>query len=736
MKHFIIVLLLLLWCLTGIKAQTNYQGRVLGAFRDKPSPLYMAALHTSDKVYVAYTDSNGLFTLQLPLDYRYLICTYPGFKSDTLWLISASNLEVTLKEITALTGVTITEKTDESYISHIQTLKTEVITTAGLKKNACCNLAESFESNPTIDGSSADAVTGQRQIQMLGLSGIYVQMLTEMIPDLRGLNIITGLSAMPGPFIKNIYIRKGPGSVANSFEGITGQIDVELIKPSEADTFMVNLYANSQQRLEANTYFRNRFRRWNMLTMLHGSSAQLQMDFNKDSFLDNPVYRVFTGIHRWQHVSRHGKETHIGIKYHYDDAQSFNTLKHIHHLPDSLVFQKYLFQTRYNRTEVFAKTCLELFHKENNELGLQMNLVNHNQQTFIGTRIYDAEEQTLYLNSNFQLLPLNEKLIYRFGGGLMYSRYKQQIDQIDLSRTDVIPGLFTELTYEDCDKISIIAGLRADYYNNNRRIYPAPRIHIRYKVGEEAFIRASAGIGWRVANIIQENVNYLISSRTIRISGTLQPEHALNFGINYTQNIRLRERELQLSFDAYRTQFFNQIVVDIDQSYLDLWFYNLSGKSFANSVQTQIQFEPVRNLNLMAAAKWNQVWVTYHGELLQRPFTPQWRGMFNAAYALLKSKLKMDATLQWVGPQRIGANIRYDGVPYKQFAPAYIRILAQVTYVFKRMECYVGSENLSAFTQRNPIITPFEPFSPGFDAAMIWGPIMGRIVYSGIRISF
>ncbi len=735
MKFISIFTTIITWSIAFSYAQTTYSGVVQGSSGQQLNKLYLASIHTADNKFFTYSDSTGFYSIQLPEEYDIVICSYPGYKTDTIFLVP-DNLNITLQDITQLSGVIITGKLDESYISSIQTLKTEVITSEGLKKNACCNLAESFESNPTIDGSSADAVTGQRQIQMLGLSGIYVQMLTDMIPDLRGLNIITGLTAMPGPFIHNIYIRKGPGSVANSYEGITGQIDVELIKPYDADKFMLNLYANSQQRLELNTYFRNNFKKWKALTMLHGSSAQLQMDFNKDSFLDNPVYNVFTGIHRWQHISNHGKETNIGFKFHYDDAQSFNTLKHVHHLPDGAVFQKYLFRTRYHREEVFAKTCMELFHNENNELGLQINLANHEQQTQIGNRIYNANEQTLYLNSNFQLLPRNEKIIYRFGGGLMYSSYTQNIDSINLSRTDVIPGLFAEWTYDNGDKFSIIAGLRADYYNNNQRIYAAPRIHLRYKLGKEAFIRASAGYGWRVANIIQENLNYLVSSREIIIDGILQPEYALNYGINYTQNFDVNERELQVSVDAYRTQFLNQIVVDIDKSYSQLWFYNLSGVSYANSIQAQVQYEPVKNLNLLSAIKWNQVQVTYHNELLQRPFTPQWRGMFNAAYSLFKKKLKIDATVQWVGEQRIASNLNYTGENYRQYSPSYFRVLSQVTYQLKNLEWYVGGENLNAFTQNNPIINPYAPFDNGFDAAMIWGPIMGRIVYTGIRYSF
>lgn len=735
MKILKIIIFILFSCSLSLRAQQQINGVVLGKSANNTEPLFQASIFTIDKQYFTYTDSAGRFQLTLPDSYQTIICSYPGYKTDTIF-INSTKINIQLQDVTQLSGVVITGNRDQSYISSLQTLKTEVITSEGLKKNACCNLAESFESNPTIDGSSSDAVTGQRTVQMLGLSGIYVQMLTDMIPDLRGLNIITGLTALPGPFIHNIYIRKGPGSVANSYEGITGQIDVELIKPYDADKLFLNFYANTQQRLEGNVYFRNQIKKWKSLTMLHGSTAQLEMDYNKDSFLDNPVYTVFTGIHRWQHINKHGKETHLGFKYHYDDARSFNTLKHIHHLPDSAVFQPYLFKTLYHREEVFAKTCLELFGNERNELGLQVNALHHDQQTRIGNRNYRAIEQGLYLNSNFQILPHNENLIYRFGGGLMYSNYIQYIDSLDLSRKDVIPGAFAELTYNVKEKFSLIAGLRGDYYNNNRKFYMAPRIHLRYKIGEEAFIRASAGYGWRVANIIQENLNYLVSSRTIITQAFLQPEYALNYGINFTQNIDIAEREFNWSVDVYRTQFIQQVVVDVDQAVNEIRFYNLNGKSYANSIQLQCKYEPIKHLNLLLAGKYNDVRVTYHGQLMQRPFTPQWRGMFNAAYSFWKERIKLDATLQYVGPQRIALNLRNEQSGTSEYSPGYFRVLSQIAYDTKRFEIYVGGENLNGFTQKNPIISAFDPYGAGFDAAMIWGPIMSRIFYTGIRYTF
>jgi hypothetical protein len=261
-------------------------------------------------------------------------------------------------------------------------------------------------------------------------------------------------------------------------------------------------------------------------------------------------------------------------------------------------------------------------------------------------------------------------------------------------------------------------------------------VHLRYRVGEEAYLRASAGYGWRVANIIQENLNYLVSSRELKVNGPLQPEYALNYGVNFTQNIDIASRELNWSIDVYRTDFLQQVVIDIDQDANELNIYNLNGKSFANSIQVQAKYEIVKNLELLLACKYNDVQVTYHNQLMQRPFTPKWRGMFNAAYSFWKNRIKVDATLQYVGQQRIALNMRNEGNIKQEYAQDYMRILSQVSYSTKKFEIYLGGENLNGFTQKNPIINPFNPYQAGFDAAMIWGPIMSRIFYTGIRYTF
>ena len=113
-----------------------------------------------------------------------------------------------------------------------------------LTKAACCNLSESFETSPAVDVSYTDAVTGIKQIQLLGLAGSYTQITTENTPEIRGLVGSYGLTFIPGPWIEGIQLTKGTGSVVNGYESIAGQINVEEKKPDKMDRLLLNAYLN------------------------------------------------------------------------------------------------------------------------------------------------------------------------------------------------------------------------------------------------------------------------------------------------------------------------------------------------------------------------------------------------------------------------------------------------------------------------------------------------------------
>lgn len=101
-----------------------------------------------------------------------------------------------------------TSRGNGNFLSKGKDIRTEVITAAGLCKMACCNLAESFENSASVTVGYADAVTGARQIRLLGQNGIYTQMLDENRPTMRGLAAPFGLNYVPGQWLERFLLLK------------------------------------------------------------------------------------------------------------------------------------------------------------------------------------------------------------------------------------------------------------------------------------------------------------------------------------------------------------------------------------------------------------------------------------------------------------------------------------------------------------------------------------------------
>ncbi len=714
-------------------------GRVFAKENNKEVPLAGASVYFPGTTAGTFTADDGSFVLNKPApSMNKLVISFVGFVNDTV-STENGNLKVVLKNSVTLKGVEVKGSRPDTYISQITPLKTEVLTTTELEKNACCNLSESFESNPTVDASYSDAVTGARQIQMLGLSGTYVQSLVDVLPHIRGLNTSFGFNFIPGPWVENIYVSKGNGSVVNGYESITGQIDVELKKPERTDKFFLNLYGNNEGRFESNVLQSFSLdSNWSTMYLLSGNVMQNKMDHNHDSFLDVPLNKQYQVMNRWKFNSRKKIESMFGIRYLNDDR----TAGDIRFNPelDKLTTNYYGIGIKTSRLETFAKTSYSFNDCDFKSIGLQLSYIHHNTDAYYGLRSYDAKEQTFYSNLIFQDEIGESKFKYRTGLSFMADTYHDHLDSLLIAREEIVPGAFFELTYDDEHHWTIVPGIRADY-NSEYDWFVNPRLHIRYKISENSSIRASAGSGHHTPHILAENTFLPASSKQIVIAERLKAEHAWNTGLNYSLCFLVNGREAKFSMDVYRTEFLNQAVVDLYTETRTAYIYNLDGKSYSNSLQAEIMYEPVANFKLKAAWKYNDVKTTYNGKLMEKPLNPQQRALLNAAYETPNGKWKADFTLQYSGKQKLPPFIDHSAhhhshdEPAITEAPAFFRSLGQVTYMSGRWDVYVGSENIGDYRQHNPVINSDDPFGNDFDTGIVWGPVTGRMFYAGVRFA-
>lgn len=737
MKHWQILSLCFTFLPISLWSQesqaTLLEGKVVA--KADQSPLVGAQIFWAGTDLGTNSEQDGSFRLRRTPDSDRLVVRFFGYEADTLQIGEQDFVQISL-QLSTLEEVAIEGRQRSTSISFLDPLKTENIGEKELEKAACCNLSESFETNPSVDVAFTDAITGTRQIQLLGLAGPYTQITRENMPHIRGLSSLYGLTYTPGFWVAGMQLNKGAGSVINGYESVAGQINIELRKPPTADRLGLNLYANEMGRLEANLNLAHRFEDspWSTALLVLAANRSAERDRNQDGFMDMARNQTYIGLHRWHYIGDNGIRFQAGVKGVYIDRLGGQL-----GVREDQSGSLWALRQDTRRLEGFAKIG-KVLDRPGHSMGLQLSTANHDQKSEFGRRDYDASQQTTYANFIYQGIIGSTAHTYKTGLSLQYDRFAERLESTNYDRTEVVPGAYFEYTYNFLDKLGIVGGIRADYHNLFGA-FVTPRFHLRYALTEKTILRASAGRGQRTANILAENNNLLASSREIVIEGTdnnkpygLEQEVAWNYGINLTQLFTLDYREGTLSLDFYRTDFVNQIVIDLDRSPRQAVFYNLDGKSYSNSFQAQLDYELIKRLDVRLAYRWFDVKTTYDGSLRQKPLIATHRAFVNLAYET-RNYWKFDYTFNWESSKRIPFTSRNPGpLRLGQLSPSFFLMNAQISKTWReKLDVYLGGENLLNFVQEDPILASNDPFGPYFDSSLIWGPIFGRNVYVGMR---
>ncbi|MEM8846663.1 MAG: TonB-dependent receptor [Bacteroidota bacterium] len=739
-----IIYILLFWFPILITAQDTLEGVVLEAnTENKRVALSGANVYCLDSPLGTITQEDGTFSIPYDPKYNKLIISYIGFKTDTLTIDSPREVTHFLQPSNQLDEVVVEQKKEavEKALFSVQNVVT--VNSEELLKAACCNLSESFETNPAIDVNFNDALTGTKQIQMLGLTSPYLLITQENIPMVRGASQTYGLTFTPGTWVESIQITKGAGSVTNGYESISGQINTELQKPLSDVPVFVNGYANLNGRLEFNTHLNTKLSdKWSTGLYIHGNRRDVDVDNNDDAFLDVPLANQINVMNRWQYQNPEtGWVSFINVRFLNDEKQvgqsDFN--------PDTDRFTNNAWGSEIDTRRFDSSLKLGYVFPELpfQSFGFQASYSNHAQDSFYGFNVYDIDHESIYSNFLFNSIIGNTKHKFTTGLSFAYDGYDELVNTQRFSRTDQSLGAFFEYSYTNLEKLSLTAGVRVDTHNRLGTFF-TPRLHARYTPWERGSLRASFGLGRRAANIFAENQKLFASSRVIQLAGNggniygFDAEKAVNFGFGFLQRFNWLNRPGSFSVDFYRTDFQNQVVVDWENPNA-VRFSNLDGESFANSLQVEVNHEVLPNVELRMAYKYYDVETTYQTGLLQRPLQAQHRYFANVGYnTILKengSQWRFDYTLHTLGRQRLPSTVS-NPVEFQlgDFADGYSLMNAQVTKVFSsKFEVYLGGENLTAERQDNPVLGAEDPFGPNFDTSIVFAPILGRMVYLGFR---
>lgn len=756
-----IIFAVLFVALPWVWASAHAWGIVLD---DKGEPLVGANVYWAGTTVGVATDVDGRFQLEPVKSTNLLVTSFMGFHNDTTEVTSHSELTIVLVSDLLLEEVDIVERKMAVLRSRISPLTTETLTGEALCMAACCNLSESFETSASVDVAYSDAATGAKQIRLLGLSGTYVQMLTENTPNIRGLAQAFGMEYIPGPWMEAIQVSKGTSSVLNGYEAIAGQINVEYLKPQTQDPVALNAMISTETHAELNVTGG-----WDINdkvstgVLFHAQNMSLELDHNHDGFLDMPKNTNVNLLNRW--YIRDGDYTgQILVRGLYDHRIGGQTKEAVTVAPTP-----YHIDLNTWRVDGFMKNGYVFDQETGMSIGIIASASYHNQQNSYGSRQWNAAQTNAYLNAIFQTsfddsaTDLWDDHSHNLSAGLSvnYDGYQEELSLVSpidtLNRWEMTPGIFVEYTYTFKDKITLLVGIREDY-STRYGFFTTPRMNLRYAPFEWWTLRGSVGLGYRSPNAIADNAAYLSSNRIYHFGEVnLAQERSMNTGLSTVFYIPMGNKELQLSGEYYYTKFLDGIIADMDRDLYGVTLYNMhdvaDAQYFSHNWQVEANMEILRGWTMTAAFRYTDVKQTsFHTatneyQLRDKPLQNKFKGIISTSYQTPLKTWQFDLTAQFNGEGRMPDGFvvpdgsqqyrMHNGYIYHKWYP---QLLGQVTKFFRTWSIYLGAENMTNFTQDNPIVgskigdTHFvDTQSANYDASMIWAPIHGWKLYLGFR---
>jgi outer membrane receptor for ferrienterochelin and colicins len=743
MKNIIILIGILLYASFVIAQQPSNQesGVLYGLVTNEREELLIGAtvFWKGSKQYVL-TDTSGRFKIKSRKTASTLVVHYVGYSpAEVEVLPDENNLWVEVTGAVVAPEVVVTGHSFDNRVSTLETRNIESISSKELRKAPCCNLSESFQTNGAIDVAYPNALTGVKEIQLLGLRGIYSQFLIESRPTMTGIATPFGFEYIPGSWLNGIILAKGASTVRQGFNGITGQVNADLVRPSTDKPLFLNVFTSSEGRGEINAHINKKTTYGGHGLYLHGSLVRNEWDMNQDTFYDSPQRHQLNAMYRWIYDGPDGC-----IQF---NVQAVSDRRQSGQIMPMKAPGFFDVSQDNDRVEVWGKYGKEQFlgHRFL-ELGNIVSASWHRASAKFGPNNYDAEQQTFFFQPLLQTIIGNTNHKMVFAPTLQHEDIKESVNEGNFNRVETVTGIMAEYTFSrpnlsmEIPDLVVVAGSRLDWNSRFGWLF-TPRASAKYNFTPDAVVRISAGKGYRSPNLWAENISILASNRSFSFAPDLKMEEAWNYGANYTHNFEIAKRKGSISVDLYRTDFQRQIIADVDASPTQVRFYNVPGASFANSILAVAQFNPIKGLDLKFAYKWNDARATYYGEngkteLRWVPLTARQRGLVSVDYTTPDKKWLVNTHVQIIGTQRLPDNSK---IPHRYThdfpvkTPTYSLWNAQITRAWKKLELYAGCENITGFQQHHAIIAANEPQSPYFNGSQIWAPMMRQIGYMGIR---
>jgi len=736
MKKLIYLILLILFSLNHY-SQDVVEGKILYIENNKEISVQGATIKWLNTDRGTISNEKGLFKLENSLNKEFIEISFLGFKTDTVLVKKDKiiNHFLTVSDENSLNEVTVSKRRNSMQRTYLMPQNIIKISEDELLKAACCNLSESFETNPSVDVNHSDAITGTKQIEMLGLKSPYILITEENIPMVRGASQTFGLGFTPGTWIESIQVTKGMGSVTNGYESIVGQINTEIKKPYTDMPFFFNLFNSIDGRFEANAHIRSKVsEKMHNTLFIHYNDRKRANDKNGDQFLDKPIQDQLNLLSKWQYTdTAKGLVSFLNIRY-LDDFKKIGSINFNEKEDLSSFWGGKIFTNRFDSSFKLGYVNPEIPYQS---LGFQLAYNFHDQEAYYGLNDYNISQKSLFVNLIYNSILFNSKNKIKAGLNFSSDDYSEYVFKSNIDRIDSSFGGFFEYSFDNFIDFNLIFGLRYDIHNNLGSFF-TPRLHFRYLLNDNFSVKGSFGTGRKIANIFAENQGIFLNNRkniNKNFSDNLYgvgPEKATNLGFSLDHKVFLFGGQGNLIFDFYKTIFDNRVIIDFE-TFGEFNFYNSSfGKSKSDNYQLEFLFSK-NNWNITAAYKKYDVKSYYKSGLKEKPLQPRNIIFFN--YGIESNKIndknwKFNITYNRLGKQRLMDNPRDNN----EFVNPHFTIMSQITRVFsKNLDVYVGGENINNYKQESPIIMANNPFDPNFDASIVHGPIFGSTYYVGLR---
>lgn len=651
-------------------------------------------------------------------------------------LIFSLSAPVAAQEVTdSISTAVFSAKKVGSYLDLRSANHLETINSGGLKKMACCSVADSFENSAAVTVGYADAATGARRIQLLGLSGTYVQTMEESVPVFTGILSPFALTYMPSPWLESIQVSKGLSSVTRGIESISGQINMEDRKPTDERLLYATASVMGDTKTDLNLCSSVQLSdNLSTVVMGHLSGNFADMDMNSDGFLDDPRGHLAALTNRWLYITPGGTQLRFGFKA-LDDVRHGGQVK----TQDAWWFT----DIHNNLLGAYFKAGVPV--GDASSIALMLEYTRSSMEGTFGLRNYNAVENAptvslVYQDDSSEDHTLNLGL--RYTGE--FFKENSSLFSFDVPHNDYSAGgVFGEYTLRKGDKFTAIGSLYMNLLDyavvSKMKFGLFPRLTLRYAPNEHLVFRANTGRGLKNTIPLISNIGVLstskyfygpVSRHVVEKAWTSGAGAALTFPLGYSD-------DATISVDYFHTDFEEQLLVDRESMLNTIAFYSLSSisgaRAWADAVQVDFSCEPIRNLTINLSGRYSDSWMPLMGGAgnVRTPMMGLYKGVLGVQYATSMRKWIFDFTASINGPARVYDFMKTDFPT--GYTPVYPLFFAQITRRLKGVELYLGGENLGDFRQEKVIFG--ELSDPSFDASCVWGPIMGRKVYAGVRFT-